>query len=62
MAEERSKNQKDLASLLFHILDRRRTGRKEVLVDREVLMAWWWGVLMEAERDVLDSTAGQVCL
>ena len=33
VAEERSKNQIDLASLLFHFLDRRRLGWRELLMD-----------------------------
>ena len=47
VAEERSKNQIDFASLLFHFFDRRKLCRRDVLMGREVSMAWWWGLFDE---------------
>ena len=49
VAEKRSKNQKDLASLIFHFFGRRRLGWRELLMGvqwkvrrRKLLGRWWW--------------------
>ena len=57
MVKERSKNQIGLTSLLFHFLNHRRLGQREVLMgrrltvyQREILMAWWWGSQLDLGR------------